>query len=96
VNAWGVRPLDDDILDRNTQVISMNNRIRELLPRDDVRRNYVLVGTTWDGAFGNTILADSTLETFEQARGCSDCHKGDLDGNKLSHMFGPLQVLPPP
>jgi hypothetical protein len=96
VNAWGVRPLDDDILDRNTQVISMNNRIRELLPRDDVRRNYVLVGTTWDGAFGNTILADSTLETFEQARGCSDCHKGDLDGNKLSHMFGPLRELPPP
>jgi hypothetical protein len=74
----------------------MNNRIRELLPRDDVRRNYVMVGATWGPGFGNTILANSTLETFEQDFGCTFCHKGNLDGNNLSHMFPDLEALPPP
>jgi hypothetical protein len=95
-NGWGTSLADNDLVDNNTEVIAMNNRVRELLPRDDVRRNYVMVGATWGPGFGNTILANSTMETFEQDRGCNGCHLGALDGNRLSHLFPKLEALPPP
>jgi len=76
---------------------------------NDPRENYYLSGANWgkDGAIpttstafktteGSTYLANSTLETFEQNKGCFGCHYASTDArNKAealttSHIFGSI------
>jgi hypothetical protein len=90
----------------NTQVISMNNHVLEMLTSGDVRGNYVMTGATWTigGAIppsatqvGTNVMANTTMETYEQSLNCFDCHQGnalgDSGGSGLSHIYGPLKKL---
>jgi hypothetical protein len=89
-HAWGS---SDNNPDHNSRVIGINaGTMRMLL--GDVRRNYLLIGASWGGGVGSDRLANTTLETYEQGRNCSICHKGDHpDG--LSRMYGVIQPLFP-
>ena len=94
-NAWGSSPNDSRLAEKNTQIIAINNSIIGMLPSGDVRKNYLLIGTTWNLGVGTSRLANTTLETFVQDKNCFSCHNGDLAGGNLSHMFGPLMPLFP-
>ena len=88
-HAWG-----SDESKENTNTIRINTGFMEKLPIGDVRRNYIMVGTTWFGAFesivGATKLANSTMETFISESQCLSCH---IDP-RLSHIWKQLQRLP--
>ena len=98
LNAWGSRPDDPEAPAKNTQVIKLNSSIMELLGSGDVRKNYMLIGTTWGPGLGARALANTTLETFVQHQNCSDCHSGNLHDNPsdngLSHIYQWLNPLP--
>jgi len=95
-NAWGMDARDGLVArsERNTQVIAINNTVIGMLPTGDARKNYLLVGTIWGLGAGSDRLANTTLETFDQKDNCFDCHKGDLHGGELHHMFGSTKPLP--
>jgi hypothetical protein len=88
----------------------MNYSVKTQLDQlSDVRKNYILIGTTWfdDGRPGMERLANSTMETFVQPANCLACHQ-PIDGNMLgtvrsngegaglSHIFGVLNPLEDP
>jgi len=62
----------------NSEIISINNSVRAVLGNGDVRRNYIMTGSTWliAGVFpfnsfnnthvGTSKLSNSTMETFTQ------------------------------
>ena len=62
----------------NSEIININNNVRSVLINGDVRRNYIMTGSTWliAGAFpftsfnttqvGTSKLNNSTMETFTQ------------------------------
>lgn len=62
----------------NSEIISVNNSVRGLLANGDVRRNYIMTGSTWmiAGVFpfnsfnatqvGTSKLNNTTMETFTQ------------------------------
>jgi hypothetical protein len=92
--AWGTPIGDQGEAEENTQIIGVNNSIMALLADDDVRKNYLLIGTTWSSGIGATQLANTTLETFEQQQNCTaNCHIGNRD-MKLSHIYKALSPLP--
>jgi hypothetical protein len=85
--AWGAasdvrpNPLDSDTTASNTEIISINNSVRGMIPAGDVRGNYYIAGATWTifGAspsfpnpptpgnqVGTSLLAGSTMETYQQ------------------------------
>jgi len=83
-SPWGSEPTRGG---DNTQVISINKQVRHLL-RDDVRKNYMLIGTTWAplkeeppsdvNVEGTYRLANTTMETFyknekSDRNGVSNC-----------------------
>jgi hypothetical protein len=94
VNPWGTAP--DDAAS-NTDIVSLNaNVIGLLAAAGDVRKNYILIGTSW--AFpggppsagtivGTPQMANSTMETFFQGGQCFDCHT-DATGNMLGTPAG--------
>jgi hypothetical protein len=100
VNAWGtpaaVAPTgSSDDLVNNTNIIAINSNVSgKLAAVGDVRKNYLLVGATWNFNFGSPRLANSTLETYEQDKTCFTCHNGNLVRGNLSHIWDPLQPLP--
>jgi hypothetical protein len=94
VNAWGMWREDANNIERNTQAIAINSRVIGMLSTDDVRRNYLLIGTTWGGGSGSTVLANTTLETYEQDQNCFGCHKGELLEGKFNHLFLRTRPLP--
>jgi len=66
-------------VDSNTDVIALDSDVRRLMPSDDVRSKYFLVGSTWTtngagpsarypggSAAGTDYLAHTTLETYQQ------------------------------
>ncbi len=72
---------DNALAENNSEIISLNNDVLSMLPKDDVRRNYFLVGAVWTQhgniptyssggpAFkqiGSLSLANSTMETYHQ------------------------------
>jgi hypothetical protein len=95
INAWGAP--DDGLspLDNNTRIIDVNRNSIGKLPADDVRSNYVIVGATWNRGDGSRTLANTTLETFTQEKGCLDCHVGNLTGptGGLNRMWERLKPL---
>jgi hypothetical protein len=92
--AWGMVPSAGNKIERNTQVIAINSSVMGMLSTDDVRKNYLLIGTTWGGGAGSNLLANTTLETYEQDQNCSDCHKGRLLDGKFHHLFMRTRPLP--
>lgn len=94
-NPWGTAPIPTDppftMTFNNTDIVSINQNVIGLLAAGDVRRNYMLIGSTWvdDGgapstgtAIGTHNLSNSTMETFFQRSNCLDCHS-DATGNML-------------
>jgi hypothetical protein len=75
----------------NSSVISFNNSVIGMLADGDVRKNYLMIGTTWnlgggtDSQVGTKQLANSTMETFFQPSNCFACH----NGNPLGTLVGP-------
>jgi hypothetical protein len=94
-NAWGGHPGDPRLVEKNTHIIAINSSIMGMLKSGDVRRNYLLIGATWGPGLGSRRLANTTLETFEQDKNCTDCHLGDLPSGNLSHMYLRLKPLFP-
>jgi hypothetical protein len=91
--AWGTPINGATELEENTQIIAINNSIVGLL-NDDVRKNYLLIGTTWSSGIGSIQLANTTLETFAQQQNCTaNCHIGNRDV-MLSHIYQSLSPLP--
>jgi hypothetical protein len=96
-SPWGTAPGDSQFTANNTDIISLNKSVIGLLAAGDVRKNYMLTGTTWtiNGAppstgvvTGTTMMANSTMETFFQPSNCFDCHS-DTTGNMLGTPPGP-------
>src|SRR5262249_41659910 len=81
INAWGTPPDRPAHAANNTNIINVNNGTVRLLADTDARKNYLMIGATWN-SFGSSLLANTTLETFDQpnanqgGKGCSTCHLG--------------------
>ena len=71
----------------NTDIVSINNSVLSQLLGADVRKNYILTGTTWTAGglppapgpgaqVGTNQMSNSTMETFFQPSNCFDCHDG--------------------
>jgi hypothetical protein len=89
-NAWGGSPDDPEY---NSRVISVNAGTLQSL-QNDVRANYLLIGTIWNAGAGSTRLANSTLETYEQSKHCFKCHDASAQVG-VSHIYGSLLPLFP-
>jgi hypothetical protein len=106
-NPWGTASDDPSAAGNNTDVVSINNSVRALLPAGDVRQKYILIGATWtaggqspNGAneVGTNTLSNSTMETFKQDNNCFECHSGNMlgsGGGGLSHVWGLIKPLFP-
>ncbi|MCC9620096.1 hypothetical protein LPB41_00190 [Thalassospira sp. MA62] len=103
---------DADVISQNTQIISLNNDVRSLVQAnnaDDPRQYYFLSGAIWttDGSIptndnydkntGSTILANTTMETFQQEASCFGCHHASTsaDGLGVSHIFHGISATLP-
>lgn len=47
LNPWGSNVFDDNAIENNTFLLSINNSVNSKLPTSDPRRNYVQVGSIW-------------------------------------------------
>jgi hypothetical protein len=78
--AWGAafdvspNPIDGTSAASNSEIISINNSIKAMLPAADIRNNYFMTGATWTigGAapnsgnmVGTSQLTNSTMETYQ-------------------------------
>ncbi|MET4210324.1 hypothetical protein [Bradyrhizobium sp. LA2.1] len=96
-NPWGTTANDTS---NNTDIVSLNANLRTQLLAGDVRANYILIGAEWtDGAapdgtntHGTPLLANSTMETFNQDSDCFACHAGGMLGG-LSHIWTRMEPL---
>jgi hypothetical protein len=95
VNPWGTGLSNSAFTANNTDLISINRSITGMLP-GDVRKNYILTGTTWvlgGGApssgtiTGTPSMSNTTMETFFQGGNCFNCHSDDT-GNMLGTSPG--------
>ena len=91
VNPWGTASTDADFTANNTDIVSLNANVIGLLAAGDVRKNYILIGTSWVKGGGSpstgTIvgtpeMANSTMETFFQFSNCFGCHTGNMLGTR--------------
>jgi hypothetical protein len=108
-NAWGTAPASGAFAANNSDIIAINDSVINQLIAPDVRRNYVMTGTTWTPfgsppgpgnlGVGTNKMANSTMETFFQFGNCFSCHSGDMLGTPgsggLSHVWGDLKPLFP-
>jgi hypothetical protein len=78
----------------NARLIEINRGAMGMLASDDVRKNYLLIGSTWHSGVGSDQLANTTMETYEQAKNCFACHHGDFP-NGTSIMYKAIQPLFP-
>jgi hypothetical protein len=106
VNPWG---MPGSNAASNSEIISVNHSVLSQLVGADLRKNYILTGSTWTigGAppsggnqVGTNQMANSTMESFFQPSNCFSCHTGSNmlgtpSGDGLSHIYGPLQPLFP-
>jgi len=92
----------------NTEVISIDNHVMQLMPPGDIRVNYFMTGATWtpfgsnpgggNNGVGTNQLSNSTMETYAQGSNCFSCHQ-NINPNlpdvttDVSHVFGGLQPL---
>jgi hypothetical protein len=105
VNPWGSLT-GPGSAQTNTDVLSLNSNILGMIPPNDVRRHYLLMGATWTvggkipgvdpGAqtIGSLHLANTTLETYTQSLNCFDCHQGPSFGpDNLTHIYALIKAL---
>jgi hypothetical protein len=111
LNAWGTAASSGAFTANNTDIISINNSVTGQLLAADVRKNYIMTGTTWTAfgqvpppgpgqEVGTNQMANSTMESFQQPSNCFDCHSGSnmlggAGGSGLSHIYGVLKPLFP-
>jgi hypothetical protein len=97
VNPWGTDSGNPQFTANNTDIVSLNKNVMGLLAAGDVRKNYMLVGSTWilgggppsqGVATGTPQVANSTMETFFQPGNCLDCHTDAFGGNMLGTPSG--------
>lgn len=113
--AWGAasnvspNPIDGSTTASNTEIISLNDSIRGMMPAGDIRNNYFMTGATWTigGAapsatnqVGTSQLANTTMETFQQGsdntttNGTSNCFDCHTSNlTSVSHVFNALKPL---
>jgi hypothetical protein len=113
--AWGAaanvspNPIDGSAAASNTEIISINNSIRGMMPAGDVRSNYFMTGATWtiggqapngSNEVGTSQLANTTMETFQQGpdntttNGSSNCFDCHTSNQtNVSHVFDALKPL---
>lgn len=100
VNPWGTSADNANFTTNNTDIIAINLSAFGLLDPGDVRRNYILTGTTWTAGgdpsdplnqTGTNQMANTTLESFEQPSNCFMCH----NGNMLGTLIQPDPLKPP-
>lgn len=107
--AWGKASSPGNPAASNTEIISINNSVMNQLGATDVRRNYMMTGSTWtifgaspNGAneVGTNQLANTTMETYQQGAStlkdgsnCFSCHSTNLVD--VSHVFRALKPLFP-
>ncbi len=103
-------PAVQDTTEANTEVVSINNSVRGMIPSGDVRGNYYFAGATWTigGAFpsmgnppdpgnqvGTSLLANSTMETYQQGSNTTVQSGGGLNCFSChTQLFG--TNAPPP
>jgi hypothetical protein len=96
VNPWGMPGSNTE---SNTEVIAINNSVISQLAAGDIRKNYIMIGTTWtflgappsiNNQLGTNKLANTTMETFRQRSNCFSCHQGDM----LGTLSGPPPTPP--
>jgi len=83
----------------NSEVICINNVVRNNLNPNDVRVNYIQTGTTWTiggqspenpgSQVGTNVLANTTMETFVQGNNCFMCHNSNT--THVSHVFDTIK-----
>jgi hypothetical protein len=88
VNPWGTAATPAPTFTaNNTDIISINNSVIGQLLAGDIRKNYIMTGTTWTAGgqvpppgpgaqVGTNHMANSTMETFFQGSNCFNCHDG--------------------
>jgi hypothetical protein len=92
----------------NTEVISIDNHVLQMMPQGDIRGNYFMTGATWtpfgsnpgggNNGVGTNQLSNSTLETYAQGSNCFSCHQ-NINPNlpnvttDVSHIFAGIQPL---
>jgi len=95
INAWGsLAGSTSSYREDNTRIIAVNNGAFGKLRNGDLRKNYMLIGATWNAGLGTNHLANTTLETYVQGTNCFSCHNGRLTTGMLSHMWLPVLPLP--
>lgn len=92
----------------NTDIKTLNNSVRDMLMEEDVRKNYIQIGTTWQDIKenstqqGSTRLANSTMETYMQGTNnsvtngtsCFSCHAANGEDRKAySHIYYSIKPL---
>jgi hypothetical protein len=96
INPWGKA---GNSTASNTEVISINNSVISQLANGDIRKNYIMTGSTWTAGgappsggnqVGTNMMANSTMESFFQPSNCFFCHQG----NMLGVMAGPPPTPP--
>jgi hypothetical protein len=92
-NAWGSGTVDANAVQNNTQIISLNNSVLNLIPNGDVRKNYLLIGAVWTSgaipgvgtasvpSIGSQSLSNATMETYARSKNCFGCHNGVSGGS---------------
>ncbi len=102
VNPWGSNTTSPTSTTPNTDIISINNSVINQLAAGDVRRKYIMTGTTWTigGAaptggneVGTNQMANATLETFFQPSNCFSCH--GTNQFPVSHIYNAIKPLFP-
>jgi hypothetical protein len=92
-NPWGSSPNDPGRARKNTEVIAINRTIMDMLPDNDARKNYLLIGTTWSLGLGARRLANTTMETYQQDNNPFTCHHGNPVKGQLSFVYRSLRPL---
>jgi hypothetical protein len=97
-SPWGSWPSSDPTGSQgNTQIVSINKQVHDLLAGGDARKNYTMIGTTWAAGgqppdqgnqLGATSLVNTTMETFYNNRtgkpdGVSNCFNCHTGTNML-------------
>lgn len=83
VSPWGMPGASTA---SNTDILSINNSVLTQLASGDIRKNYVMTGSTWTSGganpaapgtkqVGTSSLANTTMETTFQPSNCFDCHQ---------------------
>ncbi|MFC3156956.1 hypothetical protein [Gilvimarinus japonicus] len=95
---------DDFAISQNTQLIALNRDVNKQVGKwlsSDPRQNYFISGAVWtnNGGIptgddyahntGSKTLANTTMETFQQTKGCFGCHNSQdaSNGLNVSHVF---------